>query len=124
MHEYQRPKRKRSRPFRFYSDSSNSDKNDEESCDEIPSLLTLKTPTEKSNMSPRRLIITSCKPSTSTADCSSKRTRNIAISSPRLERAVSPPQNTSRTTLTSSEFYKSGKMLINFSVCTRLLQQH
>ncbi|XP_025265438.1 uncharacterized protein LOC105253545 isoform X1 [Camponotus floridanus] len=105
--EYQRPKRNVKRPFRLCSDSSDSSEIEETSC-KIPSLPTLKiTPTENSNILSKKSIITSYKPSTSTADInnSSQYTSNITISPSRsLERIISFPQNIEFRTISPPTF--------------------
>ncbi|XP_072758647.1 uncharacterized protein [Anoplolepis gracilipes] len=100
LHEDQRPKRRLKRP-RIYSDSSESDNNEEVLCNKIPSLPALKITSKNSNLS--RSMITSCQPSTSTADSFSKRISNGISFSTFSVRAISPPQKTLRTTLTSSD---------------------
>ncbi|XP_072746830.1 uncharacterized protein [Anoplolepis gracilipes] len=100
LHEDQRPKRRLKRP-RIYSDSSESDNNEEVLCNKIPSLPALKITSKNSNLS--RSMITSCQPSTSTADSFSKRISNGISFSTSSVRAISPPQKTLRTTLTSSD---------------------
>lgn len=103
---HQRPKRKLKRPFRFYSDSSDSCDNEDAVCNKIPSPPKLRTPT-KDNTDLRRtpIMTTPCKPSTSTAVASPKCLSTIAMN---YEKSFSNEMNSpKRSSYVASNYNKS-----------------